>query len=147
MLGRAFAILGVKGEKLPDDQKKWKARLVFQGSNIRTKTGATAAYLFEEVSNAPASFASARLALGIAVLKKQRATLRDAESAYLQALMDTPGRAPTFVKLPREWWPDAWFFDGALRQRPKYVRPRCRLKRALYGHFEAGALWKNLETL
>ena len=29
MFGRAFAILGVKGEELGADQQKWKARIVF----------------------------------------------------------------------------------------------------------------------
>ena len=38
MLGRVFLILGVKGQELNEAQKKWKARIVFQGSNIRTKT-------------------------------------------------------------------------------------------------------------
>jgi hypothetical protein len=141
MLGRAFAILGIKGEELGVADQKWKARIVFQGSNIRTKSGTTAADLFEEVSNAPASFAAARAALGVAALRGYEATLRDAGAAYLQALMDIEGRTPTFVELPREWWPNEWFHDGAARSRPKYVRPHCRLKRALYGHPEAGALW------
>ena len=52
MLGRAFAILGIKGEELGDDLKSWKAIIVFQGSNVRTKTRTSAADLFEEVSNA-----------------------------------------------------------------------------------------------
>ena len=56
MLGRAFAILGIKGEELGDELKAWKARIVFPGSIVRTKTGTSAADLFEEVSNAPASF-------------------------------------------------------------------------------------------
>ena len=97
MFGRAFAILGVKGEELGADQQKWKARIVFQGSNIRTKTGTSAVDLFEEVSNAPASFAASRAALGVAVMRKLRASLRDAESAFLQALMDAENR------IPRSW--------------------------------------------
>ena len=47
MLGRAFTILGIKGEELGDELKAWKARIVFQGSNVRTKTGTSAADLFE----------------------------------------------------------------------------------------------------
>ena len=148
MLGRAFAILGIKGEELEADHKQWKARIVFQGSNVRTKTGTSAVDLFEEVSNSPASFAAARAALGVAALRGLGATVRDAEAAFLQALMDMPTRVPTYVELPREWWPDSWFHDGAERQQPKYVRPHCRLKRALYGHPEAGALWeKRLVTI
>ena len=142
MFGRVFSILGIKNEELGDDQKIWKARCVFQGSNVRTKTGTSAADLFVEGSNAPASFAATRAAIGVAALRGFNASLRDAETAYLQAVIDTPTRTPTFVELPREWWPDSWFHDGALRQIPKYDRPHCRLLRALYGHPEAGALWE-----
>ena len=59
MLGRAFAILGIKGEELAGNLKQWKARIVFRGSDVRTKTGTSAHELFEDVSNAPASFAAA----------------------------------------------------------------------------------------
>ena len=140
MLGRVFAILGIKGAETQDPE--WKGRIVFQGSNIRTKTGVSAVDLFEEVANAPASFAAARTALAVGALKGMDATLRDAEAAYLQALIDATHRVPTFVELPREWWPDSWFHDGSARQHPKYVRPHCRLLRALYGHPGAGALWE-----
>ena len=125
MLGCAFAILGIRGEEPVDGLKSWKARIVFQGSNVRTKTGTSAADIFEEVSSAPASFAAARAALAVAALKGFSATLRDAETAYLHALIDTPTRTPTFVELPREWWPDIWFYDGAARTQPKNVRPHC----------------------
>ena len=37
MFGLVFSILGIKNEELGDDQKVWKARCVFQGSNVRTK--------------------------------------------------------------------------------------------------------------
>ena len=142
MLGRVFAILGIKGEELADSLQQWKARIVFQGSNVRTKSGTSAHDIFEDVSNAPASFAAARVAMAVAAMKGLSATLRDAETAYLQALIDTPTRTPTFVELPREWWPDSWFHDGPARMQPKYIRPHCRLLRALYGHPEAGALWE-----
>ena len=58
MLGRVFSILGVKNEELGKAVKAWKARCVFQGSNVRTKTGTSAADLFDETSNAPTSFAA-----------------------------------------------------------------------------------------
>ena len=66
----------------------------------------------EETSNAPASFAAARAALGVAALRGFTAILRDAETAYLQAVIDTRARTPTFFELPREWWPDSWFVDA-----------------------------------
>ena len=103
MLGRVVAIVGINGEELGADQQTWKSRIIFQGSNVRTKSGTSAADLFEEVSNAPASFAAARAALAVAALKGFSATLRDAETAYLQASIDTPTRNPTCVELPRKW--------------------------------------------
>ena len=106
------------------------------------KSGVQAHELFQEVSNAPACFAAARVGLAIGTMRGFTATLRDAESAYLQALMDTPTRTSTYVELPREWWPSTWFHYGAKRTEPKYIRPHCRLLRALYGHPESGALWE-----
>ena len=94
--------MGIKNEELGDDRKLWKARCVFQGSNVRTKTGTSAADLFEETSNAPASFAAARAAIGVGVLSGFNAFLRDAEMAYLQAVIDTATRISTFVELPGE---------------------------------------------
>ena len=102
MLGSAFAILGVKGEELGDALEQWKARIALHGSNVQTKPDTSAADLFEEVSNAPASFAVARAARAVAAMKGFTGTLRDAETAYLQALMDTPTRTPTFFELPKE---------------------------------------------
>ena len=102
MLGRAFAIFGIKGDELGEELKPWKARIVFQGSNVRTKTCTSAADLFEELSNARASFVAAQAAWAVAANKCFSTTLRDAETAYLQALIDTPTRIPTSMELPRE---------------------------------------------
>ena len=88
---------------------------------------------FKETLNAPASFAATRAAIGVAAMRGFNASLRDAETAYFQAVIDSPTRIPTFVELRREWWPDSWFVDGALRQVPKHDRPHRRLLRALYG--------------
>ena len=70
MFGRVFFILGVTNEKLGDDQQIWKARCVFQGSNVRTNTGSSAVEFFNETINAPASFAATRAALGVAETPK-----------------------------------------------------------------------------
>ena len=56
-------------------------------------------------------------------------------------MIDTPARTPTFVELPREWWLEFRFVDGATRSIPRYERPHCRLLKARYGHPEVGALW------
>ena len=139
MLGRAFAILSIKGKELGDDLNTWKARIVFQGSNVFTKTRTSD--LREAVSNAPMSFAAARAALAVAALKGFSGSSRDAETAYLQALIDTATRTPPFVELLRVWWPDSWFRDGPGRTDPLYERPHCTFNKTLYGHPEAGALW------
>ena len=107
MLGRVLSILGIKNEELGEEMKAWKLRCVLQGSNVRTKIGTSAADFFEETSNAPASFAAARAAFGVAALKGFNVFLRDAETAYLQAVIDTPTRNLTFVEQLREWWPDS----------------------------------------
>ena len=78
----------------------------------------------------------------MAALNGYNVCLRDAETAYLQAVIDSPTRTPTFVELPRELWPDSWFKDGAGRSIPKYHRPHCRLLKALYGPPQAEALWE-----
>ena len=90
MVGRGFSILRIKNEEFGDDQTVWKARCVFQGSNVRTKTWTCASDLFEESSNAPASFAATRAAIAVAAMRGFNASLRHAETAYLHAVIDTP---------------------------------------------------------
>lgn len=51
--GRIFGILGVKHAELADKQV-WKARIVFKGNSVHTKSGASATELFQAVSNPPA---------------------------------------------------------------------------------------------
>ena len=122
--------------------EQWKTRIVFQVSNVRAKTCMSAADFFEEVSSARASFAAARAALAVAAMSGFSGIPRNAKMAELQAPSDTPTRTPTVVELPQECWPDTWSHDSAARTQPKYVRPHCRLLRALYGHPDAGALWE-----
>ena len=54
----------------------------------------------------------------------------DADMAYTQAIM---GGDPTFVRLPKAWWPASWH---------KFKDPCCRMLRALYGHPDAGYYWE-----
>ena len=74
MIGRVFGIMGVKGDEMrvlgaPLDMK---FRDVFQGNNVRTKSGTSAFELYEEISNSLASFTASRLALGCAAANKLR---------------------------------------------------------------------------
>ena len=141
MVGRGLGILGVKSAELTPAEIIWKYRAVFQGSDIMTKSGISAAGLFQEISNAPASFTGVRTLLAIAVLLGFDVTVRDALQAYLQARIDGEDRTQTWIELPKEWLPDEWFYDGAKRQRPKYKRSVVLRRLALYGHAESGPLW------
>ena len=59
--------------------------------------------------------------------------MADAEQAYVQA----PLRGTeTWVALPDDQVPAAWWSLG-------FKRPVCRLKRALYGHPDAGTMWED----
>ena len=88
-----FPIFGINNDELDDDQKVWKARCVFQGSNVRTKPGTCAADLFEETSNGPAFLAAARAALGVAAMRGFNAPFGDAE-AHTCRLSSIELRAP-----------------------------------------------------
>ena len=122
MLGRVFGILGVKNAE-DAETAEYKFRTVFQGSDVRTKTGVDAIDLYQEVSSSPVSFAAIRAVLAVACLLGLEVSVCDALQAYLQARIDHPDRVPTYVELPQDWWPDSWFIGGD-RQRPK-TRDRC----------------------
>jgi len=105
-----------------------KARAVFQGNNTQLGDGSPAYLLFQEVGATPSSYATAKCAMGVRVLKRARTTTRDAQQAYIQSYIDGPGRPRTWVRLPRAWWPKSWFnADGS----PKYHDPVCVLKKFL----------------
>ena len=127
MLGLVFGILGEKNAECNDSSYKYRA--VFQGSNVRTKTGIDAIDLYQEISSSPVSFVSVRCTLAIAILKCLGITICDALQAYLQARIDGPDRVPTWVELPKDWWPDHWFHKGD-RKKPLFVRPVCPLIKA-----------------
>ena len=58
----------------------------------------------------------------------------------MQSRIDTPDRPAAWVRLPKAWWPASW--HGRFRD------PVCRLRLALYGHLESGALWdKHLSAI
>ena len=80
----------------------------------------------------PASITAAHAIIASGILKG--ITLADAVKAYLQSLLNS--LAETWVRLPREVWPECWFDkDG----RPLFKRPVILLLRSLYGYPEAGA--------
>ena len=70
-------------------------------------------------------------------MQGHKITSADAVKAYLQSLLNS--LAETWVRLPREVWPESRFDEHG---RPRYKRPVIRLLRSLYGHPEAGAHWE-----
>ena len=141
MCGRVFAIMGEKAAErgLPPEQRTYKARVVFAGNAIQTSTGVPAHELFQEVSSAPAAMMTVRSLLAASAMRGFTPKVRDAAQAYIQSSIDGPDRPATWIRLPRAWWPAAWFDS---KGEPKFADPVVRLRKALYGHPEAGALWE-----
>jgi hypothetical protein len=144
MVGLLFLIMGQKhaeldtGSDIEDPNCPFRARAVFQGSNVRTGDGTPAWMLYQEVGATPSSMASTQMALACGALKGSRATTRDARKAYIQSFIDKPGRPRTWLRLPKALWPKSWFYaDGTA----KYRDPVVILKKALYGHPESGPMW------
>ena len=134
-VGRVFAIMGEKHAEVTKNpaDRTYKARCVFAGNAVQTSSGQPAWELYQEVSQTPAAMQTVRAALAVAGLRGFTPKVRDATQAYLQSRIDTPDRPATWVRLPKAWWPPSWH--------GKYRDPVCRLRLALYGHPESGALW------
>ena len=85
VFGRLFTILGRKNAEAQveetDAEMQFKARTVFQGNNVRVKSGRSPYEIFEDISNAPANLTSARCAIAVAILKKMVISYRDAMDA------------------------------------------------------------------
>ena len=89
------------------------------------------------MSASPASIIAANAIIAYGMLKLHKITSADAVKAYLQSLLNS--LAETWVRLPKEVWPESWFDKNG---RPLFRRPVIRLLRSLYGHPEAGAHWE-----
>jgi len=71
LIGRAFVIVGAKfSEETDQSDMKYKARMVYQGNNIWTRSGKTVYEIFDEVSNSPSSLAAARAAMAIGLVHR-----------------------------------------------------------------------------
>ena len=89
--GRLFKIGVEKGSELPVGHKdrKWKGRVVFQGSAVLNQNFEIA--VFSEMASQPATLESSACA--------------DAYGCLL-------GGQPTWVRLPKHQWPQKWIDDG-----------------------------------
>ena len=128
---RIFAIFGIKNFEFDESQQKYKARVVFGGEAI--KDASDEFVVFGDVGTTPSNMTTARACMGISCLfPNMRRLQSDCIAAFTQALMSE--EFPTFVSLPRQWWPKHWHDRG-------FKNPVCRLRRALYGHPRSGDLW------
>ena len=83
LVGRVFVTLGVKFAEMAKSERKFRARAVYQGNNIWSRSGRSVYEIIDEVSNSPSSLTAARTAMAVGM---------DASNAYLQALIDVePG--------------------------------------------------------
>jgi hypothetical protein len=83
------------------------------------------------MGSAPATLEASRAADAYGCFEGNDVEAADAEQAYIQA--DLKGN-DTWVALPPDQWPDDWH--------DKYHRPVVKLKKALYGHPDAGTYWE-----
>jgi hypothetical protein len=129
-VGRIFDICVEKGSELPkgDPARKFKGRVVFQGNNVRDQNWEVA--MFQDLSSCPATMEAGKACDFYGSLAGHVIQQSDAEQAYTQSKL---GGDPTWVRLPREQWPESW----------KGMRdPVCPLRLALYGHPDAGGYWE-----
>ena len=129
-VGRIFDICVEKGSELPkgDPARKFKGRVVFQGNNVRDQNWEVA--MFQDLSSCPATMEAGKACDFYGSLAGHVIQQSDAEQAYTQSRL---GGDPTWVRLPKEQWPESW----------KGMRdPVCPLRLALYGHPDSGGYWE-----
>ena len=111
--------------------------MVFQGNQVVTETWEVA--IFQDMGSAPATMEAGKTIDAYGCFPGHSCEQADAEQAYIQA--DLTG-TETWVWLPEEAWEQAptdvreAFYKRGLR------RPVVRLRKALYGHPDAGTFWE-----
>ena len=95
--GRVFPLCHEKDSEmdLPEDQKLYKGRVVFQGNEVRDQFGDYA--IFHEMSSAPATLAAAKMADCYGLFPDNGVEQCDAKQAYIQSRIRG---TPTWVFLP-----------------------------------------------
>lgn len=131
--GRVFQMCT---EKHSEDEvlRRYKGRVVFQGNKV-TDQSATMA-VFQEIRSSACLLTASKLADAIAASPGNSGQQSDAPRAYTQAVLRG---ILTLIELPREQWPKHWFDENG---QPKYRRPVCPLRLALYRHPLPGVFWE-----
>ena len=127
---RIFPICSEKGSELkPDDPgRKFKGRCVVQGNNMKDENHHAA--VFQELSSSPATLEAAKSVDAYGLIKGNEIQQCDAQQAYVQSEL---GGTPTWISLPPILRPKEW---------SSFHDPVCLLKKALYGHPDAGGYWE-----
>ena len=131
-VGSIFDICVEKNSELAegDPMRKYKGRVVFGGNNVLDANWEVA--MFQEMSSCPATMGAAKAADCYGCMPGHDLMQADADMAYTQAHLKG---TPTWVRLPKNQWPQEWLDKG-------YKDPVCPLVRALYGHPDAGGYWE-----
>ena len=131
-MARAHGICVEKHSQLPvgDPKRKFKGRGVLLGNQVKNQSFEAA--MFQDLGNAPASFEASRWADFLGCHDGWDVQMADAVQAYIQA---TLRGTPCWIELPPEAVPSECKWD-------KYRRPVVPLRKALYGHPDAGTFWE-----
>ena len=128
-IAEVMEIGSIKNDELGPTLSQHKGRLVFRGDATRDENGLPAK--FRELHSQPASIQIISLVMLYGLMQNMIVNIADCKKAYLQALLRSP--IATWVILPFLCWLPKW--------KNTYKRPCVRLRRALYGHPEAGDDW------
>ena len=131
-MARAHGICVEKHSQLPvgDPKRKFKGRGVLLGNQVKNQSFEAA--MFQDLGNSPASFEASRWADFLGCHDGWDVQMADAVQAYIQA---TLRGTPCWIELPPEAVPSECRWD-------KYSRPVVPLRKALYGHPDAGTFWE-----
>ena len=111
----------------------YKARIVVQGSNVKTATGEEA--YFSDTSSAPTNMAVIRSVLAYGELSGGGSSQADAEQAYIQPLL--PDDIKFFLTIPSHLMTAEMKTLAASMYDPVF-----RLRRPLYGWSRSGNIWE-----
>ncbi|MFM7978150.1 MAG: reverse transcriptase domain-containing protein, partial [Candidatus Fonsibacter sp.] len=127
-----FGICVEKNAELDPSLRRFKGRVVFQGNQVYDQDHNYA--IFQDLGSSLATLQAAKAVAFYGCLPDHCIEVADAEQAYIQADMHVD---PTWICLPPEARPEWW-----KKLFPHLRRPVCLLKKALYGHPDAGTYWE-----
>ena len=132
VFSRLFPILGIKNWETIDI-RKYKGRIVVQGSNMRDVDGRDA--IFVDTSSAPSNMAAMKSVFIFGCIAGGSSTV-DAEQAYIQPLL--PEDEIVFVVIPPEL-----LTPQQKEMAERIIDPVFRLRRPLYGMKRSGKIWED----